>query len=67
MNAAGLPTGIVIALLAGTVFITIVVCLIVVTRLPLERRAAFGRFLGRAFLVLLVLTMVVGMVAQGLG
>lgn len=59
-----MPAGLVIALIAGTMLIATIICLIVMTRLPFERRAAFGRFLGHGFLVLLVLSVIAGMVAQ---
>jgi hypothetical protein len=50
--------------LAAGILVAAIVGFALVARLPLERRVRFARFLGHAFLAILVLALVVGMAAQ---
>jgi hypothetical protein len=64
MSTAPEPSGLVIGLLAAGILVAAIVSFALVARLPLERRVRFARFLGHAFLAILVLALVVGMAAQ---
>jgi hypothetical protein len=64
MSTAAEPSGLVIGLIAAGIFVAAIVGFAVVARLPLERRVRFARFLGHAFLAILVLALVLGMAAQ---
>jgi len=64
MNAAAWPAGLVAAVIAGVLLAALIGCGIAMTRLPFERRARFARFLGHAFLVLIALATIAGLVAQ---
>jgi hypothetical protein len=64
MNAGEWPIGTLIAGLAGAVAIATALCVYVMIRMPLERRARFARFLGKAFLVLAAGAMLLAMIRQ---
>lgn len=64
MNAAGWPFGLIVAIVLAALLLTLVGCGIAMTRLPFERRARFARFLGKAFVVLIALGAIAGMLAQ---
>jgi hypothetical protein len=64
MNAAGLPPAALVAILAGVVLLAVIGCLIAMTRTSVERRQRIGRILGQAFVVLIAIMIVAGMVAQ---
>lgn len=64
MSAAGLPPAVLVAILVGVVLLVVVGCLIAMTRTSVERRQRFGRILGHAFVALIAILTIAGMVAQ---
>lgn len=64
MNAAALAPGLVVAIVVGAALLALVGCGIAMARLPFERRARFARFLGKAFVFLIGLGAIAGMLAQ---
>lgn len=64
MNVSMVSTGMVIAGAAIAVLVAALIAFVAVARLPLERRVRFARFLGNAFLIVIVAATVLGMVAQ---
>lgn len=64
MNAAAWSPGTVVAVIAAVIVVALVAFGIAMTRMPFERRARFARFLGHAFLVLIGVATIAGMVAQ---
>lgn len=64
MNVSMISSGTLIAGAAVAVLVVALIAFVAVARLPLERRVRFARFLGHAFLVVVVVATVLGMVAQ---
>ncbi len=64
MNAAAGPSFQVIAGVAAAVLVVAALAFLLVARLPLERRVRFARFLGNAFLLVVVAAMILGIAAQ---
>lgn len=64
MKASDIPVGLVIAAILAALGVALVVCLILMTRLSIERRVRFAKFLGHAFLVLIAASMLFAAIQQ---
>jgi hypothetical protein len=64
MKHEDVPSGLVIGGVALVTLLAIAVCVFAMTRASAERRAWFARFLGKAFLVLIAATMLLGAIQQ---
>lgn len=64
MKLENLPLGFVIGGLAVAVVLAVWLCVLVMTRTSSERRTSYARLLGKAFIVLIAATMLLGAVQQ---
>lgn len=64
MNGPVISPVLLVALAAGVTVIALAACFIVMQRLSLDRRARFARFLGKAFVVLIAGSVMLGMIVQ---
>jgi hypothetical protein len=59
-----IPSFLIMALIGGGLLLLALGAFFAVSRLPLERRIRFARFLGHAFLVVVAGTIVLGLIAN---
>jgi hypothetical protein len=64
MKLEELSSGLVIVAVAVAALLAIAACVFVMTRTSAERRAGFGRLLGKAFIILIAGTMLLAAVQQ---
>jgi hypothetical protein len=64
MTAPSIPSFLIMALIGGGLLLLALGAFFAVSRLPLERRIRFARFLGHAFLVVVAGTIVLGLIAN---